>query len=341
MPGWGKRSTEVTGTTVSPYRPPRPVVEDLIVPPADFGTRFLIFADVEEEFDWRAPLDTANRATDAMASFPDAHRRFADHGTGIVCMVDHPVAVDPRAVDILRRVAEDGRSAIGAQLHTWVTPPFAARTPGDTYAGNLPRELEAAKLGTLTDTLTAAFGPPRIFRSGRYGIGPATIDLLAARGYLIDSSVRAQYDYRSQGGPDFSGIGSTPYRWGPLIELPLTTAFTGLARNGGAPLYRALGRLPKGRGVFARTGLLERIALTPEDMPIDAAIRAVDAALADGQRLVNFSFHSPSLAPGHTPYVRDAADLAAFWRWWDRMFAHLARRSVTPATLDEVIAALR
>ena len=34
--------------------------------------------------------------------------------------------------------------------------------------------------------------------------------------------------------------------------------------------------------------------------------------LREGQRIFNFTYHSPSLAPGNTPYVRDAADLRAF-----------------------------
>ena len=82
-----------------------------------------------------------------------------------------------------------------------------------------------------------------------------------------------------------------------------------------------------------------RIALTPEDMPLADALAAVDAALADDLRLLVFSFHSPSLAPGHTPYVRDAADLRGFWRWWDAVLDRLDRRGVRPASLTEILAA--
>jgi hypothetical protein len=330
----------VTGAAASPYRMPAPAPGDHIVWPAAFGTRFLVFADVEEEFDWRAPLSRANRATSAMAAFPEAHRRFADHGVGLVCMADHPIATDPRAVEILHRVIEDGRSAIGTQLHAWVTPPYADPQPGDTFAGNLPRDLEAAKLDTITEALSAAFGTsPLIYRAGRYGIGPHTAELLAARGYRIDSSVRAGYDYAIEGGPDFSRLDNRAYWLGGLIELPLSTVFTGALRRGGAGLYRTLARVPHGRGAFARAGLLERIALTPEDMPIEAALRAVRVAVAAGERMLTFSFHSPSLVPGHTPYVRNADDLARFWQWWERMFAELDQLGIQPTTLVDILAA--
>ncbi len=324
------------------YRPPRPAPAQRIVWPEDFGTRFTVFVDVEEEFDWRAPLDARNRTTTAMAAFPDAHRRFAERGVALACMVDHPIATDPVAVEILRRVVEDGRSEIGTQLHAWVNPPFADDAhPAASYAGNLPRDLEQAKLETLTTAIAAAFGAaPRAYRAGRYGIGARSFDLLAALGYRIDSSVRPGYDYSADGGPDFAMADARAYRAGGIVELPLTTVFTGYARRGGGALYRALGHVPKGRGLFARTGLLSRIALTPEDMPIEDALAAVAVAAGEGLRLLNLSFHSPSLAPGHTPYVRDAADLKLFHAWWTKMLDEFDRRGIRNASLDEIIAAL-
>jgi hypothetical protein len=324
-----------------PYRPPPPDPAALVRWPASFGTRFTVFCDVEEEFDWRAPLDRAERSTRAMAAFPDAHQRCAALGIGLACMVDHPIASDPASVAILARVIEDGRSVIGTQLHPWVNPPHVEPvTPANSYAGNLPIDLEAAKLDALTAAITKAFGrPPRAYRAGRYGIGPNTLSLLKERGYRLDSSVRAGYDYRDEGGPDFTDIGSAAYRVDGLIELPLTTVFTGLLRRRGAALHRALGGVPRGRGLFARTGLLNRVALTPEDMPLDEALAAVDVAIGDGARLITFSFHSPSLAPGNTPYVRDADDLARFRQWWRAMAARLVRLDVTYASLDEIIAA--
>jgi hypothetical protein len=323
------------------YRPPRPTDAQRVVWPEDFGTRFTVFVDVEEEFDWTAPLDRRNRATTAMAAFPEAHRRFADRGVALTCMVDYPIATDPASVEILAHVLEDGRSEIGTQLHAWVNPPFAdGAPPGSSYAGNLPRISEAAKLATLTRAITAAFGSaPRVYRAGRYGIGPNSFALLAGLGYRIDSSVRPGYDYRADDGPDFSMADAGAYRSGGIVELPLTTVFTGHARRAGPRLYRALGRIPKGRGLFARAHLLSRIALTPEDMPIIDALEAVAVAAGEGVRLLNLSFHSPSLAPGHTPYVRDAADLKRFHDWWTTMLNEFDRRGIRNASLDEIVAA--
>ena len=324
-----------------PYRPPP--AGSPVAWPAGFGTRFTLFIDTEEEFDWAAPFSRTDHGTTAAAAIPSAHRRFAAAGVLPTYMVDYPIVADPRAVAALGEAVAAG-GAIGAQLHAWVTPPFEEPLgPHASYAGNLPAAIEAAKLDRLTEALTTAFGtPPRAYRAGRYGLGPQTLALLAARGYRLDSSVRARHDYRADGGPDFRHLGNAAYRCGPgnaLIELPLTTLFTGPLRGAGPWLYPPLGRVRHGRGAFARARLLERVALTPEQMPITAALEAVRVALGEGVRVLNFAFHSPSLVPGHTPYVRSAADLQRFWHWWDAVFALLAARGVAPVTLAELLAA--
>uniref|UniRef100_UPI0035CAE67F polysaccharide deacetylase family protein n=1 Tax=uncultured Sphingomonas sp. TaxID=158754 RepID=UPI0035CAE67F len=334
----------VAATPPLAYRPTPPALADLVAWPAGFGTRFTVFVDTEEEFDWNAPLARDAYGVSAMAALPDAHRRFADRGVPLTYMVDHPIATDPRAIDVLRALLGDGVSAVGTQLHPWVNPPFEeALTPRNSYAGNLPAALEAAKIDVLTAAIERAFGRrPVAYRAGRYGIGPNTLALLAERGYRLDSSMRARYLYAADGGPDFAEIGNAAFRAGPdgrLIELPLTTIHTGLLRRGGAALHRTLGHVPKGRGLFARARLLSRVALTPEDMPLRDALDAIAVAAGEGLRLLNFAFHSPSVAPGHTPYVRDAADLARFHRWWDAVLADLDRRGVRAASLDQVIAA--
>lgn len=316
----------------------------LVAWPDAFGTRFTVLVDTEEEFDWSAPFTRGAHGVSAMAALPAAHRRFADRGVPLTYMIDYPIATDARARDMLAALLADGVSAVGTQLHPWVNPPFdEALTPANSYAGNLPAAIEAAKLDVLTDAITRAVGVrPIAYRAGRYGIGRNTLRLLAERGYRVDSSMRSRYSYAADGGPDFAAIGNAAFRAGPageMLELPLTTIHTGRLRGGGTRLYRALGAVPRGRGLFARCGLLSRVALTPEDMPLRDALEAIAVALGEGLRLLNFAFHSPSLAPGHTPYVRDAADLARFHAWWDAVLDDLDRRAVAPASLDQLIVA--
>lgn len=310
--------------------------------PKDWGQRFTLFVDVEEEFDWSTPFSREARAVTAVPVLLPFAERFAGRGVGVTYMCDYPVATDPAAAEVLRRIAALPGAEIGTQLHPWVNPPFdEPLSTHASYAGNLPEALEAAKLDVLTDAITAAVGAtPRAYRAGRYGIGPNTIRLLAKRGYRVDTSVRAGFDYRADGGPDFRQVGAAA-TWldGGLIELPLTTVFTGAARRLGGPLYQAASRLSHAPGLLARTGLVSRVPLTPEGVPVAEALEAIRVAVGEGLRILNFSFHSPSLAPGHTPYIRDAADLARFHAWWDEVLAVLDRLGVRPASLAELLAA--
>ena len=321
------------------YRAPAPDPTSFIDWPDAFGTRFTLFVDTEEEFDWRKPLSRDSRSVTAIAAMPDAHRRFAERGVAATFLVDHPIATSPMAVEALKQCLTDGRSAVGTQLHPWVNPPFDEAVNGpNSFACNLPTGLQTAKLAELTSTIETTFGErPLAYRAGRYGVGPETFAMLAAQGYRLDTSLRPAYDYSPEQGPDFSAIPNHAFRAGGIVALPFTTVFTGALRGQGVGLYRALGSIPKGRGIAARLHLLSRVSLTPEDMPLSDALEAVRVAAGEGLRVLNFAFHSPSVEPGHTPYVRDAADLAAFWRWWDEVLRLLDRLGIRNASLGEVL----
>jgi hypothetical protein len=322
---------------------PAPLPADLVAWPEGFGCRFIVFVDTEEEFDWAAPFSRDARSVTAIAALPAMHARLAERGVAPCYLCDYPVVTDDPAVEVLRGVLADGRSSVGAQLHPWVNPPYDEQLSRLlSFAGNLPPALEAAKLDWLTEAITSAFGaPPRAFRSGRYGVGPATLRLLAERGYRLDTSMRAHHDYSEDGGPDFRGIGAHAFRTEHrgMIELPLSTVFTGALRALGPWLHTAAAQVPRGRGLLAHSGLLSRVPLTPEGVPLAEAREAVRVAIGEGSRLLSFSFHSPSLVPGCTPYVRDAADRMRFDRWWDAMLDLLDRLGVEPISLDGLIEA--
>jgi len=84
-------------------------------------------------------------------------------------------------------------------------------------------------------------------------------------------------------------------------------------------------------------GLLERIPLTPEGTTAEEAIRGIDVAIDEGLPVLVLSFHSPSLAPGYTPYVRNDVELARLYDWWRTVFTHLERRGVRPTSVADVM----
>jgi hypothetical protein len=309
-----------------------------------FGTRFVLTIDTEEEFDWSKPLDRTSHGLDhvpRLAKF----QQFCE-GLGIVpiYLIDYPVASDPRAAEVLGDAVKAGRAEVGVQLHPWVSPPHdEVVNVHNSFAGNLPADLERAKFRKLRDTIEQAFGvAPQIYRAGRYGVGPETASILSECGVAIDTSVRSRFDYSSTGGPNFRDHPLRPWwisKRNGLMEMPLTTVFWGLLRKQGKAIYPALWRVPRLRGALARLGLLERIPLTPEGVTLEEAIKGIDMAIDDGLPILVFSFHSPSLRPGLTPYVRDEEELDAFYDWWRGVFEYLGKHGVKPACVREVTAA--
>jgi hypothetical protein len=76
---------------------------------------------------------------------------------------------------------------------------------------------------------------------------------------------------------------------GDLLEVPLSAAYIGGLRSMGGWLFPASASVPKMRGLLSRAGLLTRVALTPEEMPLPEVTRAIEALLADGTQYLSIS----------------------------------------------------
>ncbi|HEX2939514.1 MAG TPA: glycosyltransferase [Rhodopila sp.] len=280
-----------------------------------------IIVDAEEEFHWGRPVSARNNATSSIRHQKRAQDIFATYKARPTYLVTYPIASNPEAAGALREYLAAGLCDIGAQLHPWVTPPFGASNDERlSFPGNLPCDLEREKLKRLTGAVQDAFHlQPTVYKAGRYGIGPNSAALLEEAGYLVDTSLIPRTRYTDMGGPEFLAFDYGPFWFGRsrrLLELPVTRALTGLAATHMPALYgladKPLFRDMKFAGILARARILERITLSPEGSDLAAMRRLTRALLKRGQRIFTLSYHSPSLEPGHTPYVRSQRDLAIF-----------------------------
>ena len=289
--------------------------------PRAMAPELLIVVDTEEEFDWSKPFSRDATSTRSIPAQARAHEIYDRLGIVPTYVIDYPVATDPEAVRFLAALKQAGRVEIGAHLHPWVTPPHLEEVNRHhSYQCNLPPDLERAKIVAITEAIGEAFGErPAIFKAGRHGFGANTAKVLAELGYRIDCSKLPHTDLRADGGPDFRGTPGEPH-WldgpGGLLEVPLTIGFFGVAQSAGPRvdwLFDSPGanrlHLP---GLLARAGLVTRSRLTPEGVSAEEQCRLIEALARQGQRVFSLVYHSPSLEPGHTPYVRSDADLAAF-----------------------------
>jgi glycosyltransferase involved in cell wall biosynthesis len=292
------------------------------------GSRPLLITmvDAEEAFDWSRPFRRDAQDVASMGEQWRAHRIFERHRVIPLYLADHPVAVQDAGRAPLRELLRDGACEIGAQMHPWVTPPFEEPLgERNSYAGNLPVALELAKARHLTRILEDAFGEaPRIYRTGRFGAGPRTADILKALGYAADSSVTPCWPPEGMARPWLSAQPYWADREQRLMEIPVSAALVGRLSRATplAPLvFHPQAQRCHVSGAMSRLGLMERIRLSPEGMTIGEAKRLTRHMLAEGHRAFVLTYHSPSLVPGNTPYVRTQEDLVRFLAWLDEFYA--------------------
>jgi hypothetical protein len=304
-------STSVCDTEFVPLPP------DLDRPPALY-----VVVDTEAEFDWTKPFARDLTNVTAMDEIERGQAVFDRYGLRPVYLVDYAVASQERSAERLRRMLERGCCEVGAHLHPWTTPPFDEELSSwNSYSGNLPADLEERKLAALVDAIHSSFGiRPIFYKAGRYGFGRATERALSRHGIIVDFSVMPGADLRKDGGPDFRNLLATPYWLGRsgIVTVPMTRStvglLPGLARTvEGLSQSSALKplRIPS---VLSRLRIAETITLCPEGVTAKEQIRLIKALLKSGQRTFVMHYHSPSLCPGHTPYVQTEAEALDFIR---------------------------
>lgn len=325
----------------APFRPVRL--------PAGLPPLLLVVVDTEEEFDWAKPHDPHSRSVASIAEQRHAQELFEQFGIKPTYVVDHPVAAMEASAAVFKDWAAGGRCLIGAHLHPWVNPPEGeALNARNSYPGNLPSKLERDKLRVLTETITANIGvEPKIYKAGRYGLGPNTPAILKELGYEIDLSVVPATDFGDDGGPDFRGYPHEPYWFdGGLLEIPLTRGYPGiLGRYGEAAHHLAMsgvGRALRLPGILARLKVVERIPLTPEGVSAADNCRLARYLARQGRQVFTYAYHSSSLLPGGAPYVRTLADRQAFLdgieRFLEFFTGALGGRGTTPWELKSLAA---
>jgi len=286
--------------------------------------RLIVSIDTEEDFDWTAPFSAQANAVHSMAQQHLAQEIFEDFGVTPIYLCDYPIAEQESAYRVLREWAADGRCTIGAQLHPWVNPPhLEAVNPRNSYICNLPSDLQRAKLGALTERIVETIGVrPTVFKAGRHGADERLVELLKPFGYQVDMSFNPIRDYRPQGGPNHITYPHTPFWLDPeheLLAIPLTGDVLGVMRQHWVELAGMIWNTRAERigltSALRHLNLVNRVALTPEGVPLSEAKALTRFLVEGGQRVFTLWYHSTSLTPGSAPYVHSAGDLQQFLGW--------------------------
>ena len=101
------------------------------------------------------------------------------------------------------------------------------------------------------------------------------------------------------------------------MELPVTRNLCGVFGRSIGPsllplIQSRLGMACHLPGLLARSNLLDRLTLSPEGMELDELKHLTRTLIGRGERIFTFTFHSPSVASGNTPYVQNQQELQEF-----------------------------
>ena len=304
-----------------------------------------------EEDNWGSFAESGATSTN-IEHLPELQELLARWGARPTYLVNRPPLLSTTSVAILGRLAEEPGVEIGAHCHPWNTPPSTGSGVERSMMCTLPLETNRSKIAEVSRRIEGELGVrPRSFRSGRWAFGPTVAAALVSEGYLVDASVSPFIDWTSEGGPDYSDAPNRPYRFeaarpfepqaeGSMVEIPATVGFLGGDHRRRAATRRALERSPFRRlkviGMLNRLGVVQRRWLSPETSSASDMIRLAEACLRTGEPVLGLTFHSCSLLPGATPFVRDDVDRRRFFDAIDAFLRFCSECSLSFRTLGEV-----
>lgn len=315
-----------------------------------YSVKFLVTIDTEEEREWSSGfLDHTHYTVENIQYLEPLQQVFNKYGIKPTYLIDYPVAIDKKAMEILNTFRDRFGAEIGTHVHPWVNPPYEEeRTIANSFPANLPPELQLKKMRLLTDLIADTCGArPVTYRAGRYGFNESSIPVLKELGYTVDTSIVPFREQKKEYEPHFGFLESTePYYMDSanikhvggsgLLQVPLTVGFSKkiprwLARN-----YTGLPNIGI-RRLLKKVFDIDLYWLRPSYANLKQMKQLSATQIGTGATFLNMMFHSNELMPGGSKYCQSAADVDAYLQRLDAYFKWLTTNySVKFVTLRQM-----
>ena len=298
---------------------------------------FLLSVDTEEEWDWEGPFPENEFSVENLHALPKFQAFCEEKGLRPCYFVDYPAAVGlAKQTEFLERVKQS-QCELGAHLHPWANPPyFGSATEENSHVVNLPLLQVEQKLDALMELFRSTLSyEPKAFRTGRWGISEAIMELLYLRGFDIDSSVYPFYknDYFDCYGaplnaywPDTSNVLKSGTQRN-ILEMPVTVGFNRSNFESASKLHdfsqhKAL-QLFKPTALLWHSNILRKIYFSPEVADTKNMIKLADKAIENGQHYLHMYFHSSNLINNGTGFLKSDKPFALICKRISALIKHL------------------
>jgi len=279
---------------------------------------FVLSIDTEEEWDWSGPFPKNDCSVENIQQLPKFQEFCEVLNIRPTYFVDYAIADNPEAVSALKTFSNNNLCEIGAHLHPWCNPPYFGETrEKESHVINLPITQVEEKLDALIAVLNEQFNiMPNSFRTGRWGIDSKVIQLLAKKGFQVDSSMYPFYknkyfnNEKVSLNPYWPDYGN-PMKHGSqrnIVEIPVTVGFNRKNFSTMLKIYKIITHPLLSHlhltGIFWHTRLLRKIYLSPESTSGKDMRALIDSALNNHHPVIHMYFHSSSLIDGATGFMQ-------------------------------------
>lgn len=288
-----------------------------------------VFITIDTEEDAWGDYKSTQGTVENIKQLPLLQELFNRYGAIPTYLINYPVATNPSSIKILSSFLENNMCEIGTHCHPWNTPPFVEDlNENNSMMCNLPLELVSEKMKNLHEVIEKNFNiKPVSFRAGRWGFNETVAKCLNELDYKIDTSISPFVDWRPYCGKNFVHGSTQPYYFteedifksdsnGSLMEVPPTIGFYQKNFQLCDLVKKTLSKPPFSKlrllGIFDRLRLLNFHWLSPELSSGEEMVRLAKRFVNSGHQHLNMSFHSTSLLPGKSPFVKTEDDLKIF-----------------------------
>jgi len=279
---------------------------------------FVLSIDTEEEWNWYGKFPQNDFSVTNIQSLPEFQKFCETLNIRPTYFIDYAVADNPDSVKALKTFSGNNQCEVGAHLHPWCNPPYYGTTgEKESHVINLPIAEVEQKLDALLEILNKQFDiTPNSFRTGRWGIDSKVLQLLARKGFQVDSSMYPFYKNKyfncekvdlEPYWPDFE----YPMIKGAqrnIIEFPVTVGFNRKNYSSMLKVYNAVSAPILSPlhlvGILWHSRLLRKLYLSPEVTSGKDMKPLIDFALNNHHPFIHMYLHSSNLIDGVTGFMK-------------------------------------
>jgi hypothetical protein len=277
---------------------------------------FILTVDTEEEWDWDGPFPEKDFSVKNLVQIP-AFQSFCDErGIRPCYFVDYAAAKGAIENKVFENAIKQNTCELGAHLHPWANPPYFDKpNEANSHVVNLPIEQVEAKLDELVSVFVTEFDyQPTSFRTGRWGISEAIMQLLWSRGFTVDSSVYPYYSnefFSCQGSPigaywpDANNVLKAGEQRN-IMEIQASVGFNRKHFSVANAVHQAAESAPlkyvKTVSMLWHSNMLRKIYMSPEVMEAQDMVALARKMHENGSPYINMFFHSSNLIANGTGF---------------------------------------